>query len=38
MGAMRLQMFKWRVANFEFDIVDAGIQRLKNIITLIKIK
>jgi TetR/AcrR family fatty acid metabolism transcriptional regulator len=38
MGAIRLQMFKWRVANFEFDIVAAGIQRLKSIISLIKIK
>jgi AcrR family transcriptional regulator len=38
MGAIRLQMFKWRVSNFEFDIVAVGIQRLKNIITLIKNK
>ncbi|MGK0173735.1 MAG: TetR/AcrR family fatty acid metabolism transcriptional regulator [Ulvibacter sp.] len=38
MGVIRLQMFKWRVANFEFDIVDVGIQRLKNIIKLIKKK
>jgi TetR/AcrR family fatty acid metabolism transcriptional regulator len=37
MGAVRLQMFKWRVANFEFDIVEVGIKRLKNIISLIKI-
>lgn len=38
MGAIRLQMFKWRVANFEFDIVEIGLQRLHNIITLLKIK
>jgi TetR/AcrR family fatty acid metabolism transcriptional regulator len=36
MGSIRLQMFKWRVANFDFDIVEAGIQRLKSIISLIK--
>lgn len=36
MGAMRLQMFKWRVSNFDFDIVEAGVNRLKNIITLLK--
>lgn len=38
MGAIRLQMFKWRVANFEFDIVEIGIQRLHNILTLLKNK
>jgi hypothetical protein len=38
MGAIRLQMFKWRVANFEYDIVEAGIKRLKSIISLIKIR
>jgi TetR/AcrR family fatty acid metabolism transcriptional regulator len=38
MGAIRLQMFKWRVSNFEFDIVETGVLRLKNILTLIKTK
>lgn len=37
MGAFRLQMFKWRIAHFEFDIVRAGNQQLKNILKLIKI-
>ncbi len=36
MGVFRLQMFKWRISGFDFDIVEIGNKRLKNIITLIK--
>ena len=36
MGAMRLQMFKWRVANFQFDINRNGNNLIQSILTLIK--
>ncbi len=36
MGAVRLQMFKWRVANFAFDINDKGNKLIQNILKLIK--
>lgn len=36
MGAFKLQMFKWRVANFEFDITRAGDNMIQSIFTLIK--
>jgi len=35
-GAFRLQMFKWRILGFDFDIVEIGNKRLKQIITLLK--
>jgi AcrR family transcriptional regulator len=38
MGAVRLQMFKWRVANFKFDIQKEGEKILKSTLTLIKSK
>lgn len=37
MGTFRLQMFKWRVANFEFDISRSGDLMIQSILTLIKI-
>lgn len=36
MGAFRLQMFKWRIANFQFDIQRQGQNMLHSIILLIK--
>lgn len=36
MGAFRLQMFKWRVAAFEFDIERSGGNVIDSILTLIK--
>ena len=36
MGTFRLQMFKWRVANFQFDISTNGEQMIKSLLTLIK--
>lgn len=38
MGTIRLQMFKWRVANFEFDIVRSGDNLIHTLLTLIKTK
>lgn len=38
MGAFKLQMFKWRVANFEFDITRNGDNMVQSILTLIKNK
>lgn len=38
MGAFRLQMFKWRLASFEFDIVKQGNHMLEALITLISPK
>ncbi|TDK43565.1 TetR/AcrR family transcriptional regulator [Algoriphagus formosus] len=38
MGAMRLQMFKWRVANFQFDINRNGNNMIQSILTIIKTK
>ncbi len=38
MGAMRLQMFKWRVGNFKFDIVRAGDNLIHTLLTLIRTK
>jgi len=37
-GTFRLQMFKWRVANFQFDIVKSGDKMIKVILNLIKIQ
>lgn len=36
MGAFKLQMFKWRIANFEFDINRNGNNMIQSILTLIK--
>lgn len=36
MGSFRLQMFKWRIANFQFDIQRQGAAMLHAISTLIK--
>ena len=38
MGTFRLQMFKWRVAKFEFDIKRSGDKMIQSILTLIKSK
>jgi len=38
MGTFRLQMFKWRVANFQFDIKKNGDYMIQSILTLIKNK
>jgi AcrR family transcriptional regulator len=36
MGTFKLQMFKWRIANFEFDINRIGRNMVQSILTLIK--
>ena len=36
MGAFKLQMFKWRIANFQFDIIKNGDNMVQSILTLIK--
>lgn len=36
MGAFRLQMFKWRVANFQFNIIRNGDNMIQAVLTLIK--
>ena len=36
MGTFKLQMFKWRIANFEFDINRIGGNMVQSILTLIK--
>lgn len=36
MGSFRLQMFKWRIANFQFDIIRQGKNMLEALITLMK--
>lgn len=38
MGTFRLQMFKWRIANFQFDIGRNGDNMIQSILTLIKNK
>jgi TetR/AcrR family transcriptional regulator, fatty acid metabolism regulator protein len=38
MGTFRLQMYKWRVADFQFDISKNGDQMIQSILTLIKTK
>lgn len=38
MGSMRLQMYQWRVANFQFDIIQKGNDILESVLTLIKEK
>ncbi len=36
MGAVRLQMYKWRVANFQFDNIKQGNKMIQSLLTLIK--
>lgn len=36
MGSFRLQMFKWRIADFQFDIIRQGKNMLEALITLMK--
>jgi len=38
MGTFKLQMFKWRIADFEFDIIRSGDNMVQSILTLIKNK
>lgn len=38
MGTFKLQMFKWRIANFQFDIIRSGDNLVHSILTLIKTK
>ena len=38
MGTFKLQMFKWRIANFEFDINRNGNNMVQSILTLIRTK
>lgn len=38
MGAFRLQMYKWRVANFQFDIMRNGNNLIQSLLTIIKSK
>jgi hypothetical protein len=38
MGAFRLQMYKWRVAHFDFDISRNGNNMIQAVLTLIKTK
>lgn len=38
MGTFRLQMFKWRLANFEFDIEEHGNNLIQSLLTIIKNK
>jgi len=36
MGTFKLQMFKWRLFNFEFDLKESGNKMINSILTLIK--
>lgn len=36
MGTFRLQMYKWRISDFQFDITKHGDQMIQSILTLIK--
>lgn len=38
MGTFRLQMYKWRVSNFQFDIIKEGDKMIKSVLTLIGTK
>ena len=38
MGSFRLQMYRWRIANFEFDIVQAGRKTIQSLLLLIQSK
>lgn len=36
MGTFRLQMYQWRVANFQFDIMENGNQKIQSLLKIIK--
>ena len=38
MGSFKLQMFKWRLFSFEFDLIESGNKMIDSILTLIKTK
>lgn len=38
MGTFRLQMYKWRVSNFQFDITKSGNNMIESVLILIKNK
>lgn len=38
MGTFRLQMYKWRLANFEFDLPSAGEDTIQSVLKLVKVK
>jgi AcrR family transcriptional regulator len=38
MGSVKLQMFKWRIADFKFDITRAGNNMIQSLLTIIKSK
>lgn len=38
MGAFKLQMFKWRLLNFEFDLKESGNKMIESVLTLIETK
>ena len=38
MGTFKLQMFKWKIAGFQFDIERAGNNMVQSLLTLIKNK
>ncbi len=38
MGAFRLLMFKWRISNFQFNIVEEGEAQLQNLLFVLKSK
>ena len=36
MGAFQLQMLKWRISHFQFDIIEAGEKMIQSLLSLIK--
>lgn len=38
MGTFRLQMFKWRISNFQFDLKKTGDKTIQSILTIIKFR
>jgi AcrR family transcriptional regulator len=38
MGTFRFQMYKWRISNFQFDIIRNGDNLIQSVLTLIKTK
>ncbi len=36
MGAVKLQMFKWKIADFQFDIIRAGNNMAQSLLTILK--
>lgn len=37
-GTFRLQMYKWKVSNFQFDILKKGNQMIRSLLSVIKVK